>query len=427
MEFVRKMVFSQSLPRISKNVIKKNRVHLNLIKNSKPLLDELLINPSFSLVSLFLKFIQDDYYKYGDLCIFKSYFEEKIHDCLEYLLKAQQLKTNNQLDKLKENQSESKESILNKYLQSYAESITYFLHEKKTTLDAVQFHEQYKNPFLDLIEKDVAKLTIEKNYSNFYFIQEISEHQNTYGIFMYFRFDKIHLVLYNPKIGIKIFNHNEIIFFKEYFNKLIKKYNKNYASFKLKIRCEKNAVQIKNTIDEISFQSIIKKSAIKFINNMNLRKNGQLLDALKEDWLYCHSILKNDKKWSKEIFSEFFAKYAELIQKLKQNFDFLTEKNFWIFFLIEYYSTNTELNKIQLNSLDPFLGKETIFDFLNHFHNKRLVISQIQAKKIICLIIIETYKKISFFNFRIPFFPKITPISLGAVQHNFKQQFSSQY
>ena len=50
------MVFFQSLPRINKNLLKKNILSLDAVKNSKEIMDDLVKNPSFSLVCLFLKF-----------------------------------------------------------------------------------------------------------------------------------------------------------------------------------------------------------------------------------------------------------------------------------------------------------------------------------------------------------------------------------
>ena len=73
-------------------MIKKHILTLESIKNSKGIVDELVKNSSFALVCLFLKFVREDYFTYGELSSFKLFFEEKRLDYINFLIKCQETK-----------------------------------------------------------------------------------------------------------------------------------------------------------------------------------------------------------------------------------------------------------------------------------------------------------------------------------------------
>lgn len=432
MEIVHKMVFSQSLPRISKNTIKKNHLSKNSIKGTKPILDDLIHQPSFSLVSLFLKFIENDFYAYGDLSLFKSYFENNIQQSFDYLIQTQKLKKDihsnkitfdkNEIENSRNNQIKIPEFKINDYI-NYEKCIKEQIQNKNIIYDDTDCHNQENNPFINKLEKDVQNLIQDKNYSNFYFIQDLSQKQNTYGLFVYYRFEKCQIVFYNPKTGLKLFELNELSFLNENINKLINKDNNYYFSFKLKILHEKNELVVNYRLNETSFQSILLKSVKEYTNFINSKKTAYLSSTSKEDYLYCQTLLKKEWLDTSAIFSEFFTKYSGLIHLLKSNMNVINEKSFWIFFLINFYSFNSEIIKNTLNTLDPFLGKEKISIFLNNYLNKKTLTSSLQSKKIICLIILETYKNLSLCGFRIPFYSFINVINLGKYKFTFGKNF----
>ncbi|KAB8039782.1 hypothetical protein GCL60_05835 [Silvanigrella paludirubra] len=432
------MVFSQSLPRISKNTIKKNHLSKNSIKSTKPILEDLIHQPSFSLVSLFLKFIENDFYAYGDLSLFKSYFENNIQQSFDYLIQTQKLKKDIYSNKIAfdeneiENQNSSNishnnqiqipEFKINDYI-NYEKCIKEQIQNKNIIYDDTDCHNQENNPFINKLEKDVQNLIQDKSYSNFYFIQDLSQKQNTYGLFVYYRFEKCQIVFYNTKTGLKLFELNELSFLNENINKLLNKDNNYYFSFKLKILHEKNETVVNHKLNETIFQSILLKSIKEYTNFINSKKTTYLSSNSKEDYLYCQTILKKEWLDTNVIFSEFFTKYSSLIHKLKSNMNVINEKSFWIFFLINFYSFNNEIIKNTLNTLDPFLGKEKISVFLYNYFNKKTLISSLQSKKIICLIILETYKNLSLCGFRIPFYSFINVINLGKHKFTFGKNF----
>jgi hypothetical protein len=360
------MVFSQSLPRISKNTIKKNHLSKNSIKSTKPILEDLIHQPSFSLVSLFLKFIENDFYAYGDLSLFKSYFDNNIQQSFDYLIQTQKLKKDIYSNKISfdkneiENQNTSNISLNNKiqipefkindYI-NYEQCIKEQIQNKNILYDDSDCHNQENNPFINKLEKDVQNLIQDKSYSNFYFIQDLSQKQNTYGLFVYYRFEKCQIVFYNPKIGLKLFELNELSYLNENINKLLNKDNNYYFSFKLKILHEKNETVINHKLNETSFQSILLKSIKEYTNFINSKKTTYLSSNSKEDYLYCQTLLKREWLDTNVIFSEFFTKYSGLIHKLKSNMNVINEKSFWIFFLINFYSFNSEIIKNTLNTV----------------------------------------------------------------------------
>ncbi|WP_397601244.1 hypothetical protein [Silvanigrella sp.] len=395
-------------------------------------MDDLIHQPSFSLVSLFLKFIENDFYAYGDLSLFKSYFEDNIQKSFDYLIQTQKFKKDIYSNKIAFDKNEIDnhnltnvshhlqiqipENIKNDFI-NYTHCITEQIQNKNILFENTDCHNQENNSFLNKLEKDIQNLIKDKNYSNFYFIQDLSQKQNTYGLFVYYRFDNCQLVFYNPKMGLKLFELNELSFLIENINKLLKKDNHYYSTFKLKILHEKNEAAVNYKLNETSFQSILLKSIKEYINFINSKKTNYLSSTSKEDYFYCQTLLKKEWSDTNVIFSEFFTKYSGLIHKLKSNMNIINEKSFWIFFLINFYSFNSDIIKNTLNTLDPFLGKEKISIFLNNYFNKKTLTSSLQSKKIICLIILETYKKLSLCGFRIPFYNFFNAINLN--KHKF--------
>ena len=498
------MVFSQTVPTIKLITSKSNDFNLIPLQDSKSQLNEFINNQSFSLVTLFLKFIKEDYFTYGDLSIFKSYFEDNCQSYMPYLLNLQEIKSSiidngyisNHLvnnikksaDKLEEMKKqrineESKEYIsnqkeynsyqkqiysyvpdlknnlsqydnlgqikdlsnLDKFQSKYENLINNFFNLKKNEdelegfdkvssylmrynnaiyasikdtniiLETTYCHTQNQFKFLDDLDFDIPKIAIHKNFSYYYYIQEVSGDKNTYGIFIYFRFEKIHLVFYNPQTGLKEFSYNELPKFKDIFSRLIKKYGKNYCSFRLKLQTKNKKIDLKSTINQAGLISILNLSAKNYMDHIYNKKRKFMNSIQKDDLNFCDGILKNSNlnNASSVISNIFFIKFSELIQKLKRNYDIINEKSFWMFFLINYLSRNDDLAECELNSLEPYLGKEKLFDFILNYFNKKTIIPAVQSKKVLCLIIIEVYKHISVCDFRIPFYGNIIPFSLN--------------
>lgn len=388
------MVFFQSLPRINKNLLKKNILSLDAVKNSKEIMDDLVKNPSFSLVCLFLKFIKDDYFTYGELSSFKNFFDEKKLEYINFLIKCQEMKYNlNEEQEAEETQYQNYNTIINT-LHSGLNIQKGFLHDHKN------------KPFIKYLDTEIQDLIKQNSYSNFYVIQEDSACLNFYGVFIYFQYQKLNLIIYNPKIGIKKFDANEIDLFKETFDKIIKKSNCYYFSYKINIEKEKVKKQYTYNISLKDFQDIIQKTAKKFNQYMAEKNYIYLSQVIKDDTALSQFFISIDNKGADQenLFNVFILRVSEFIQKLKNNLDIIYEKSFWIIFLINYYSHNHNLKEIELCSLDPFLSKEKIYDFLVNFYNKKCTISSYQSKKIICLIIINTYKQLIQNKQRIPYF-----------------------
>nr|BFD33054.1 hypothetical protein GTC16762_26720 [Pigmentibacter ruber] len=399
------MVFFQSMPRINKNLIKKHILTLESIKNSKGIVDELVKNSSFALVCLFLKFVREDYFTYGELSSFKIFFEEKRLDYINFLIKCQETKHNIQQCLLHQEDNFIK----------YNSIIGHLFADFK--IDHSLEHDHEKNKFTTIIDQDILCLNQENKYSKFYFFQENSS-ENFYAVFLYNQYQKINIILYNPRIGLKKFIGNELDLFKETFDKLLKKGKNNYTSYSIKIYKEVLKEQTVPSIDSQTFYKILENSAAKFTQFIADKNYINIANHIKEELTICDSIKKINYLNTKDlsIFNFFINKKCELIHKIKNNLDIIYEKSFWIIFLIHFYSLTPELKEEKLCNLDPFLGKENIYDFLVNFYNKKCSISHYQSKKIICLIIIHTYKKIMLSPNRIPYFSNLVSIQLSEKQ-----------
>jgi hypothetical protein len=500
------MVLSQNVSTVRMSFIRRNQFKSIPLQNHNEELKEFINNQSFSLVTLFLKFIKEDYFTYGDLSIFKSYFEENCKDHIHYLLNLQEIKKSiidngyisgqlvsnikKSADKLEEMKKhkvneESEEFKRNKekysfwqnqignyvpdlknnltqydnlgqekdlsnldgfqakyeniihnffdekanedelegfdrvssYLRRYNHAIYASIKDTNIVLETTYCHDQTQFNFLKDLDFDIQKVGIHKSFSYYYYIQEVSGNKNTYGIFVYFRFEKIHLVFYNPQTGLKEFSQHELPQFKEIFGKLIKKYGKNYCSFRLKLQLAKKKIKFKSTVNEASLITILNLSAKNYMDHIQNKKIKFKNSIQKEEYNFCQNILKNYPVNQQPITANvFFLKFSELIQKMKKNYDIINEKSFWIFFLINYLSRNDEFANYGINILDsqsePYSGKEKIFDFILNYFNKKTTNSHIQPKKTLCLIIIEVYKQISVSDFRTPFYGNIIPFTL---------------
>jgi hypothetical protein len=130
----------------------------NTIKNKilNKEIEELNNNPSFALVTLFFKYIKEDFYNFGSLSIFKSYFEENSNEYLNYLLNLQEIKNTmiankyissellnkikifaNKLDEMKKNNTcEESEDFKNnlKNYNNYKEKIEKYTPDLKSNL-----------------------------------------------------------------------------------------------------------------------------------------------------------------------------------------------------------------------------------------------------------------------------------------------------
>ncbi|WGL59021.1 hypothetical protein QEJ31_10870 [Pigmentibacter sp. JX0631] len=398
------MVFFQSMPRINKNLIKKHILTLEPIKNSKGIVDELVKNSSFALVCLFLKFVKEDYFTYGELSSFKMFFEEKRLDYINFLIKCQETKHNIQYC------LSNQEDLLLKYNSIIGQLFPDYI------IDSVFEHEIESNKFSTLLDREIAQLIQENKYSKFYFIKENCS-ENFYAVFLYNQYQKINIILYNPRIGLKKFLGNELDLFKETFDKLLKKGKNNYTSFRIKIYKEVLEEKTAPCIEAQAFYEILQNSANKFTQFINDKNYIHIANHIKDELAICESMNKvcyNAK--DPTIFNIFINKKCELIHKIKNNLDVIYEKSFWIIFLIHFYSLTPELKEEKLCNLDSFLGKEKIYDFLVNFYNKKCSISHYQSKKITCLIIIHTYKKMLLFSYRIPYF-----LNLVSIQLNYNQ------
>ncbi len=439
------MVLFQNVPTVKSSVISKSQFKESPSQNSNTQLNEFINNKSFSKVTLFLKFIQEDYFTYGNLSIFKSYFEK---NCNDHIWKnnrlgqapeqknnsyqysnLEQIKEQSNLDKFQfnyekiihnffgeETQTKYSEELnrVSWYLMKYNHAISALIKEPNIVLETAYCHTQTQFNFLNELDFDIQKLTIHKNFSYYYYIQEVSGNNNTYGIFVYFRFEKFHLVFYNPHSELNEFSSDEYPIFKETFNSIIHKYGKNYCSFRLKLQSVNKTIPI----NEESLISILNLSANNFTDYLQNKKTKYLKSLQKEEVNFCQNILKNSNATSSSAIANiFFIKYSEIIQKIKRNYETINEKSFWIFFLINYLSCNDEFANFNLNKLDPKLepkmGKVKIFDFILNYFNKKITSSHIKHKKNLCLVIIEVYKHISVCDFRTPFYGNILQFSIN--------------
>ncbi len=410
------MVFFQSLPRINKNLIKKNILSLDTFQNSKEIMDDLLKNPSFSLVCLFLKFIKEDYFTYGELSSFKNFFEEKKLEYVNFLIKCQELKNNVEEERsdLEETHSDKYNTIINTFFSTL-------------NIQNSSQHDHEKKQFTHYLDKDIFDLTKHNSYSNFYIIQEDNSSLNFYALFIYYQYQKLNLIIYNPKIGLKKFDANEIELFKETFDKIIKKSTKKYLSYKIKIDKEKVKKQITYNVSLKDFQEIIQKTTKKFNQYMAEKNHIYLSQVIKDDIALSQFFVPIDNKGVEHeyYFNIFVLRISEYIHKLKNNLDIIYEKSFWIIFLINYYSHHSNLKEVELCALDPFLSKEKIYDFLVNFYNKKCTISSYQSKKIICLIVINTYKQLILNKQRIPYFSHLKTFEIIDENSNLARKITS--
>ncbi|MBX9838787.1 MAG: hypothetical protein K2X69_10810, partial [Silvanigrellaceae bacterium] len=251
------------------------------------------------------------------------------------------------------------------------------------------------------------------------YIQEVSNKKNTYGLFIYSNMNKIQFAFYDPKIGIKEFNYNEYSKFKNQFSKLISNYGKNYTSFRLKIDSSTKKITPKNIMNLEGLLTLLSQSSNNYIDYINNSKCFILIGSKKEDYNFCKSILASQKTdlSHESIGNEFFIKYTNYIHKVRKNPNDLQEKSFWIFYLINYLAYNTELARAELNTLEPFLGKEKIFDIVIDYFNQKNNSLKWNTKKVISLILIEVYKNMSTYDFRIPFYYDTKQFKLNHTQN----------
>lgn len=396
------MVCFQSLPRVNKNLIKKNILSLDGIKNSKLVVDELVKNPSFSLVCLFLKFLREDYFTYGELASFKNFFEEKKGEYTNFLLKSQEVK--------EQIWHEKKGAILEKYNEAIQLLFSDLIINRKLQ------HNHDQENFSNYLDQDILDLKIQDDHSIFYILHDTKENLTHYAVFIYYQFQKLNVILYNPKVGLKSFHSNEMNDFKTTFDKMLKKVDNTYISYKIKIAKETAKPQANPLLELEEFSDILLTTSNKF-NRFIAEKNLSYFSAnIREEVTLSQAIVNIDCKHlsQKYLFNIFTLRLSEFIQKLKNNLGIIHEKSFWTIFLINFYSSNQTLKETTIGSLDPLLGKEKIYDFLVTFFNKKCEIPSYQSKKIICLIIINTYKQIIYYKYRIPYFSNITTLELPA-------------
>ncbi|APJ03025.1 hypothetical protein [Silvanigrella aquatica] len=418
------MVFFQNLSNIKQRHFKNPQAAELRSTQGKPKEpQEQSIPISLSLVKLFYQFIKENCFPYGNIEIFKGYFEE----CS---VKYQESLANNPLDTSHINLSDF---ILNS-VENHSFKNREKIEEREILEKSYEIDSKHngKMDFLNDLDIDFQKISLFKSFSYFYIIQDNSESKNTYGIYIYSRFGKTSLIFYNPLTKIEEFKENDIDRFKEDFKTIIQDYEDKFFTNRTKLEHGKN--KSKNNIEKEDLLAIIYNSSKKYMEYIQNKKYRIIPIIIKEEYLFCKEIVdKIESRFETVVINSFFANFSKVIQKMRKTSDVFEEKSFWIFFLMHYLTYNDSLAQLKLSELNSFLEQDKnlnryhIFDFVISYFNKKFHSPRIPSKNTICLILIEVYKQIASSKYRIPFYNEINPFQLNMKQNEIVKIFFNNF
>lgn len=280
-------------------------------------------------------------------------------------------------------------------------------------------HFQHEIPFLTSFEEDLRYFAQEKKGCYFYLLQEVNNLKLSYGIFVFYRFAKLHICFYNPSQGVSEFSSLEFPKFKFLLEKILKNYGNNYCSFRIFLpnKIQENYKQ-REEINSATLFTIIKQSAYSYKESLQEINSFFSSYEQKETLKFCNSVLNQlaNQEGVIAVVTEFFAKFSEFIFKIKASQVCIQNKSFFTFFLINYLTRFPDLAKQQLNFLEFGLGKDKISDYtLNFFNNKNSFKSPL-IQKTMSAIFIETYKNICKVSHRIPYPKYFLPVQILQTQ-----------
>ena len=297
---------------------------------------------SFAFVSLFFKFIKEEYFFSSNFDQFNNYFKKNEDQYNAYLLNVCALQ-----NKILVNLSQGIEShsLKNKniYLQEYKNLIQQTFD---TPVENAYIYSHKDFSFMRYLNSDAREINRnydikkETNNCHFYFIQELGRQRRTYGIFAFKKYGNNFFVLYDPYSGIKEYSLQEIAVFENDFKSIIKRINNSYCSFKIKFIANK---KVFFNSKENFLKHLIYVSATKYLNSIkdnkikynlgigiNDKEYNFVINYIK---IYTNNSAVNDKK----ILTMFFINFYYFLETLvKENYN-IQKSSFWLFFMLEYF------------------------------------------------------------------------------------------